>query len=1663
MQYNSYSQKIKKIAGFLAKLYAHILVISITVVAVTLTTVTLVAAKGIVIKDGDCPTEVEYGDTVSYDAGVFLGKVRFEYSSDGGGTWSQKVPTAVGEYVVRSVGKTSFGNYRYGREQAFVIKPRELILTVLDKSVMYGERPSAAADRLLEGDRIKCEFVYENIAAPTTNICVDKQSVKIFNADDIDVSANYCLIDTPISSIEVTPRPLDITIDSRSQIYNGELLTCEGYESGETLVGDYLVPVLAPSSRLVDVGTVQNVINFTVRRNDGTDMTAKYAMNITLGTLSVEKRPIYVTTQNASYVYSAEPRYATGYTLRDEDREFLAKVGHKLNVLSSTSLTDVGSDENIFCDVELVDIETGEKKTKNYSLFYNYGTIEITPLCVTVQSHGAQKTYDAQQIKVDECDLIPREGHTLIEGHEPIITECPEFVNAGTYENKIIVLIENNDITKNYQITYEYGDVIIDKRPITVTTESAATVFNGAKHKYEGFTADGILNVHDVVLQNTESFMYAGEHENRGDIDIVERLGSRRSVLSNYALTAVYGTVTIEKRDLTLTPMYTEKVYDATELLPLQKLEEHGDLGELLYNGLTYEVSVDGSVTNVRDSSGEASRITDFKLFSGDEEISVTDNCNVTYINGSMNVLPRPIRLITESNDQTVYDAQAHSFTRLEVGAAEQEYPPLENHSFSVSGLPSFTDVGTYDNVGYSEPTVSITDTDGAQIFADNYNIYWQYGEVVINPRPVTVKLKSVAWYYDARAYTYTEMAGNDCFEILPYSDELPLLDGHTFSLGSWGDAPNYRDVSDSCEIDYLPLLVNNGEILISNYDLRYEGGEVTVKPRPVNVNIHSAEWIYDGYKYDFNSIYLKVSEFGNGFDVSKYSNDFPLISGHGFAFDTACLNEFVFKNVTDSRTLSTLPLLVNGGAVDVNNYKVHFAEGSISILPAEITLSVSSVAENTLVYDGEPLDLMFSYTNEDISVGHLFADDVITNVRVVCDGQCESDGACLGDVNEGCAHMLVFSDDCKPLVNGEADNRNYVITLDSTPHPIVITKRPIELYAGERHEIYTGDTYSYDDCLLAKNSLALPKGHTLYGVNIECECKETCEGAVGIHALEFSPEAVTIKAFGERDVTENYDISYTDGILEIGVRESGGGGGSSGSGGGGSGSGGAGAGGSITMSGDLRNPMPLEGTDDMNTLVMKIKGEENARLYLKAVSFGNFFGKTWDAAVEGAGMSGGASADYLRMYTTSHQSLINKKKLEINPLQSNLRVIPYYLTDGDGSTLQISDVSATGDAGAEYLMYYYDYIRSSATISDMSVLEYENEYYAFVCDNYLEVDDQTRAYLQSVIEKEGLSASDIEGVAKYIRGAAKYNLLYDRAMNEEANMVIAFLDQYKEGVCSHYASAATLMYRTLGVPARYCVGYTATAANGEWADVTTGMAHAWVEIYEQGLGWRMVEVTGGADLDGDLDIPDDDTEGPEEITIKLGKMSWVYDGSVRAHSPRFQYLDPAYKNKGFTVELDISFTDVTEIRLSGDGNLYINKDGELLPYYPEYKIMLNGEEQTGYKLRFESAYSDEVVFAITQRPVKIISASREFTEDMTYDELEKKYKDELNTCMIAEGNDAALAGVSINYVFMRDWSTGENAFYVESMQKDAVDVTANYAITYIFGQITVNAESGEK
>ncbi len=151
---------------------------------------------------------------------------------------------------------------------------------------------------------------------------------------------------------------------------------------------------------------------------------------------------------------------------------------------------------------------------------------------------------------------------------------------------------------------------------------------------------------------------------------------------------------------------------------------------------------------------------------------------------------------------------------------------------------------------------------------------------------------------------------------------------------------------------------------------------------------------------------------------------------------------------------------------------------------------------------------------------------------------------------------------------------------------------------------------------------------------------------------------------------------------------------------------------------------------------------------------------------------------------------------------------------------------------------------------------EPEAVYRRYVYDTYLYVPEKEAETLES----SGISkcaGRTIEYVLHFIRSNFEENFTYDlsqEAASKEGDELRYFMEESRSGDDMHFATAAALMFRTAGIPARYAEGYYLspdqmmlyTEMSDVNIDVPDSMAHSWVEIYVDEIGWFPVEVIPG-------------------------------------------------------------------------------------------------------------------------------------------------------------------------------------------------------------------------
>ena len=101
-----------------------------------------------------------------------------------------------------------------------------------------------------------------------------------------------------------------------------------------------------------------------------------------------------------------------------------------------------------------------------------------------------------------------------------------------------------------------------------------------------------------------------------------------------------------------------------------------------------------------------------------------------------------------------------------------------------------------------------------------------------------------------------------------------------------------------------------------------------------------------------------------------------------------------------------------------------------------------------------------------------------------------------------------------------------------------------------------------------------------------------------------------------------------------------------------------------------------------------------------------------------------------------------------------------------------------------------------------------------------------------------------LEAIVRYL-SQFPYTLAAD-SLPAGADFVDFFLFSAQAGYCTSFATATVVLARALGIPARYVEGYILPAEPDEDGGytITGAQAHAWAEIYAEGVGWVVVEAT---------------------------------------------------------------------------------------------------------------------------------------------------------------------------------------------------------------------------
>lgn len=325
---------------------------------------------------------------------------------------------------------------------------------------------------------------------------------------------------------------------------------------------------------------------------------------------------------------------------------------------------------------------------------------------------------------------------------------------------------------------------------------------------------------------------------------------------------------------------------------------------------------------------------------------------------------------------------------------------------------------------------------------------------------------------------------------------------------------------------------------------------------------------------------------------------------------------------------------------------------------------------------------------------------------------------------------------------------------------------------------------------------------------------------------------------------------------------------------------------------GNLRQAAAMNAPQD-ETLRLSFEGSVSDDVLLRGFQGATFQGATWlpldHSVFEGqwTGMRSWLGAnDLAPAYqragfddeaAAADQGETPVESVQVSNVGADARFVytPYTLRSLDGAA-GAHDLDAglrSGFFGARSYRFTMDDVPAADVLADTAWLSgrqdgyagAEGVYAAFAESSYLQVGEAERRDIERLLF--GQDSWDAEGVSDYavisrvrtmLDATASYTAFpatVPAGIGEEGGPTFTswFLEHQRKGGPAYFATIATLAFRSQGIPARYVEGYrvdadkaSSAAESGQPVTLTGADAHAWCEVYLNGLGWTPIEVTPG-------------------------------------------------------------------------------------------------------------------------------------------------------------------------------------------------------------------------
>ena len=758
----------------------------------------------------------------------------------------------------------------------------------------------------------------------------------VTDEDGVDVTAQFDVTATP-GTLIINKRQVTLTSASDSKEYDGTPLTNHTVTVGGDKFADGEGASYTVTGTRTLEGTSKNAFTYTL--NEGTKA-GNYNITTTEGQLTILNR-------TAKYQITVEANSATGkYDGTEQSVSGFQTLEFTVNgvtftvegLTASAKGTNAGEYTASVEGTPVVRDAEGNDVTKQFAVSTRAGKLTINKRVVTLTSGDATKEFDGTPLTNHEVTVG---GDGWADGEGATYTVTGSQKRPGSSSNAFTYALNAGTSADNYEITKSEGTLTVTNRTvkyeITVEANSATGKYDGTEKSVSGFktlefelgdvtfTVEGLT----VSAKGTDAGEYTASVEGTPVVSDADGF----DVTDQFIVNTVDGTLTIEKRNVTLTSATDTKKYDGTPLTN-NEVTVSGD-GFAEGEGATYTVTGSQLIT------GNSANTFTYTLNSNTK----AENYNITKNEGTLTVIDRDAKyeITVEANSAAgKYDGTEKSvsgFKTLEFTVNGQKY--------TVSGLSagaSGTDAGEYPaNV---TGTAVVTDAEGNDV-TNQFAVKTSNGTLTIEKRQVTLTSASDSKEYDGLPLT------NDTVTV--GGDKFADGEGATYTVTGTrtleGSSPNYFSytLDEGTNAKNYNITKNEGTLTVTNRDAKYE----------ITVVANSGEFLYDGTEKSVS-----------GFQTLEFT-----VNGQKYTVEGLTAERKATDAGTYTVNVTGTPVVKDAGGNDVSNqFAVSTQEGTLIINKRSVTLTSESASKQ---YDKTPLE------RPDVTVtGDGFVEGEVTEIK---------------------------------------------------------------------------------------------------------------------------------------------------------------------------------------------------------------------------------------------------------------------------------------------------------------------------------------------------------------------------------------------------------------------------------------------------------------------------------------------------------------------------------------------------------------------------------------------------------------------------------------------------------------------------------------------------------